>query len=846
MIKWLVLLPLALVLVGALTAWIGWEMLSAHYSKEAKRFDLNQLENMEAASIIYDRNGKEMGKIFIQNRNPVPLDRISPTMVKAVIAAEDNRFEKHNGVDWAGIARAAITNYRKGRISQGASTVTQQLARNSFEMRERTYQRKLVEIFLAQRIEDSLSKDDIMRLYLNRVYFGSGFYGVEAAARGYFGKSAANLKVGESAVLAGLLKSPQALSPWNNLEAATEARNFVLRRMREQGFITRDEYRAEVDAPLLVTKRTNPFKVSYAVDMIRQQAIASLGYDRAMNGGFQIHTTMDSVMQKAAEESVKKNLAKVEAMSGYNHETFEAYRKRVHTIEDQINRGIMSVKLPEPKYLQAAVLALDTATGGILTLVGGRDFKHSEYNRANQARRPVGTAFTPFVYAAAYEQGIFPGELVEDACIDNRFVMVGGESGILGEWGVERPDNDYEGNIPMREALAKGKNASAVRVGFRAGLDEVKKVASAAGIKSPLRSFANTFLGSSEVTLEELTMGYTIFGGAGMRPEKPFIINKITDAAGHVVFQETLSKVPAISREAAYQVHAGLEDALRIGTGSISASYGLGDFPAAGKTGTAYNFTDTYFVGYNSSVTTGVWVGFDKPTRIFRGAFGKDLALPVWTDVMNAAAKEFPAVKIIRPETLKEVEVCRSSGLLATPRCYHEVFDPKTGTNKEVSTLYVEYATEAQMPKIPCDVHGSGIRTYTREYAEADWPRAEAAIDLSRIRPIAVNSPTLLGLTDVYASIRPGGQGFDDSVPVAKAIAVDSPSDVITPDSPSPYVPGALPPLTLPNELASPTEIGRPGEDGLPVRRAEAAEQPQLQRFEVPVLAAPTPPPIRF
>lgn len=845
MIKWLVLLPLALMLLGALTAWVGWEFLSAHYSKEAKKFDLALLENMEAASIIYDRHGKQMGKIFIQNRNPVPLDKISPRMVEAVIATEDNRFEQHNGVDWAGIVRAAITNYRKGRISQGASTVTQQLARNTFEMRERTYQRKLVEIFLAKRIEEALSKDDIMRLYLNRVYFGSGFYGVEAAARGYFGKSAAELGIGESAVLAGLLKSPQALSPWNNFEAATEARNFVLQRMRDQGFITRDELRAELAAPLVVTKRTNPFKVSYAIDAIRQQAIASLGFDRAMNGGFQIHTTMDSVMQKAAEEAVKKHLAKVEAMSGYSHETFEAYRKRVHTIEEKINRGIMSVKLPEPKYLQASVLALDTATGGILTLVGGRDFKHSEYNRASQARRPAGTAFTPFVYAAAYERGVFPGELVEDACLDNRYVMVGGDSGILGEWGVERPDNEYEGNMPTREALAKGKNAAAVRVGFRAGLDEVKKVASAAGIKSPLRSFANAYLGSSEITLEELTLGYTIFGGAGMRPEKPFIINKITDAAGHVVFQENPSKVPAISREAAYQVHAGLEDALRKGTGAISASYGLGDFPAAGKTGTAYNFTDTYFIGYNSSVTCGVWVGFDKPTRIFRGAFGKDLALPVWTDVMNAAAKEFPAVKIIRPETLKEVEVCRTSGLLVTPRCHHEVFDPRTGSKREVSTLYTEYSTEAQMPKIPCDVHGTGIRTFAREYAEGDWPRAEAAIDLSRIRPVAVNSPSLIGLTDVYASVRPGGQGFDESVPVARAIAVDAPSAEVAPDSPAPFVPGALPPLTLPNELASPTEIGRPGEDGLPVRRAEAAE-PRLQPFEVPMMAAPTPPPIRF
>jgi penicillin-binding protein 1A len=843
-IRWLVLLPLGLLLLGAASAWIGWELLSAHYGREAAKFDLAQMENMEAASIIYDREGKEMGKIFIQNRNPVTWEKISPLMVNAVIAAEDNKFYKHHGVDWFGILRAAITNYRKGKISQGASTVTQQLARNSFDMRERTYQRKLLEIFLAQRIEDSLSKQEIMRLYLNRVYFGSGFYGVEAAARGYFNKSAADLSAGECAMLAGLLKSPQALSPWNNFEAATQARAFVLKRMREEGFLTRDEYRRESELPLRVAKRTNPFKVSYAIDAIRQQAIAALGYDRAMNGGFHIHTTMDSAMQKAAEAAVKETLAKIESMPGYRHETFEAFRKEVHDIEEQINRGNMNVKMPQPKYLQAAVLALDSSSGGVLAMVGGRDFKHSEYNRATQARRPVGTAFAPFVFAAAYEKGIFPGELVEDACIDNRYVMVGGESGILGEWGVERPDNEYEGNIPLREALAKGKNAATVRAGMRVGLDAVKNVSVASGIESPLRQFSNTFLGSSELTLEELTLGYTIFGTGGLRPEKPFIINRIADADGHVVYKNTTRQIPAISREAAYQVHAGLEDALRKGTGAISATYGLGDFPAAGKTGTAYNFTDTYFFGYNSSVTCGVWVGFDKPTRIFRGAFGKDLALPIWTQIMNTAAKEFPAIKFVRPETLKEVEVCRASGLIATPRCTTEATE--RGRTVEHASVYKEYATEAQMPKIPCDIHGTGIRTYTKEIAEGDWPRAEAAIDFSRIRPVAVNSPTLLGLTDVYGAVRVGGQNFDDQIPVARAVAVNSAGDTGE-NAPHSVPTDAQPPLALPQDPVLPTEVGRPGEDGLPVRRAEAADPTGgSSALDAPAVTAPTPPPIRF
>ncbi|MET0253092.1 MAG: transglycosylase domain-containing protein, partial [Terrimicrobiaceae bacterium] len=431
--RWWFYLPVGLVALAVALAWAGWAYFSVQYERRAAEFDLKQLERMEAASIIYDRDGKELGKIFIQNRNPVSLDKISPLMVNAVVAAEDNKFFEHHGVDYAGVVRAAITNYRRGRISQGASTVTQQLARNSFELRERTYKRKLVEMFLALRIERNFPKAKIMELYLNRVYFGSGFYGVEAAARGFFGRSAKDLNSGQCAMLAGLLRSPQLLSPWNNKEGATLARNFVLKRMKEQGLISGAEYKEQIELPLYVMKRTNPFKVSYAIDYIRQQAVAALGYRRAMNGGFRIYTTLDSKLQRVAEQSVRETLAKVETRPDYQHVTFEAYRKFVQPIEEEIIRGNMLIKMPEPKYLQGAVMALENSTGGVLAMVGGRDFKHSEYNRATMARRPAGTAFTPFVFAAAYEKGIFPGEIVEDACLDNRFVMVGGDSGILGE-----------------------------------------------------------------------------------------------------------------------------------------------------------------------------------------------------------------------------------------------------------------------------------------------------------------------------------------------------------------------------------------------------------------------------
>jgi len=822
--------PIALFLLGLATAWVGWIYITTEYERRAGEFDLTQLERMEAASILFDRAGKEMGKIFIQNRHPVPLDKISPMMVKAVIAAEDNKFDKHDGVDYMGILRAAQANYRRGKISQGASTVTQQLARNSFELRERTYKRKLVEMFLAWRIEQNFSKDKIMELYLNRVYFGSGFYGVEAASRGYFGKPAKDMDTGQCAMLAGLLKSPQSLSPWNNKDAATQTRNFVLKRMKELGFLTAEQAGQETEQQLYVMKRTNPFKVSYAIDYIRQQVVAALGFDRAMNGGFRISTTLDMKLQRGAELAMRDTLAKVEARPGYQHITFESYRGFSKSIEDEINKGNMTIRMPEAKYLQGAVLALENSSGAILGLIGGRDFRHSEFNRATMGRRQVGTAFTPFVFAAAYDKGISPGQIVEDACFDNRFVMIGGDAGILGEWGVERADNEYEGPIPARDALAKGKNAATVRLGILTGLDPVKKVASDSGITSPLRNYTNAYLGSSELTLDELTLAYTVFPNGGLRPRQLYIIEKIADGAGNRIYAAKPEKVKAISAEAAYQVTAGLEEALRRGTGSAAfTEYGLNDMPVAGKTGTAYNFSDTYFFGYNSSVTCGVWVGFDKPQQIYRGAFGRDLALPIWTKIMNAAAEEFPAVKFLKPDTLKAVEICKVSGLLATPNC-QQLVTVSNGQQGGNPSTYTEYVTEVQMPQVRCDIHGGGIRNYAREYGQEEWPRAAAAVDLSTIRPVAVMAPTLLGLNDIYNSVKPAAQKFDDTIRVERAIAVVAVEPASGARAPAPEVPVG------PEMAAEPEPL---------VRKAEAVK-PLDSPIDAPSIQAPTPEPINF
>lgn len=828
------LLPVILVALGVTAGLVGYGLLKFKFEAQAASYDLSTMDQMESATTVFDRSGEIIGRFFIQNRNPIPWDQIPPLMVQAVVAAEDNRFYEHEGVDYWGVLRAALKNYRSGRIRQGASTVTQQLARNSFELRERTYERKIVEMLLANRIEESFSKEQIMELYLNRVYFGSGLYGIDAAARGYFGIPPMDLTVGQCAMLAGLLRSPNGLSPWNNPEGARNARNFVLGRMKDQGFLNSQQMRQEQDSVLITRRRTNPHKTSYAVDFVRQQVIAALGFEKAMQGGYRVTTTLDGRMQRTAEIALRNRLNAIEQVEGYKHQTFDQFTKVFEPFDETLRRGgFPSTPAPRPEYIQGAALALDNATGAILTMVGGREFKHSEYNRAIQARRPAGTAITPFVFAAAFERGVFPGQIVQDAALDNRYVNIGGTTGILGEWGVERADNRYEGGIPAREALAHSKNSATVRVGWMAGLNAFKSVLQKAGIRSPVRNFSNAFLGTSEATLEELTLAYTIFPGQGWRPERSYIIERIEDRSGTVIYSAAPKKTPAIEDATAYQVHAGLVDAIRSGTGSAAFStYGLADIPTGGKTGTAYNFTDTYFFGYTSRVTCGVWIGFDKPTTIFRGAFGNTLALPVWTDVINNSIETFPPQELTRPESLIPVSVCRMSGLLETPRCEHEVPDPITGNLITQKTSYIEYATESQKPRIPCDIHGPGVRLYEQiAEAESEWPRAAPAVDLASIRPIAISAGALAGFTDVYGSVRPAALRLrQEDIPVARAMAVDENGEDI-PEGEEAAAPVAI-------AVAEPENTGE-------VRRAEMV-RPLDSPLESPAIPIAPPKPIQF
>lgn len=798
------------------------------WRKKAAAFDYKKLEDMESASIIFDRNGQVLGRIFIQNRDQVAADQLSPWLYKAVVAAEDARYYQHTGVDYYGIVRAMVRNYQAGRTRQGASTLTQQLARNSFPIElpseDRSYKRKLLEIFVAQEIEHRFSKPKILELYLNRVFFGDGFYGAEAAARGYFGKHAKDLNLSEAATLCGLLKSPNKLSPWRNRKACMDTRNLVLGKMLELQQISKEEYDSTLAQDLVVKNRRSIHQESYAMDLVAQQVIAQYGRDAAISDGYRIYTTIDGDLQRKAEKALREELDVVERHEGFDHQLYGKYDLDFRAHQRMAANEVEGNVLPPPAYLQGAVVVLDNSTGGILTLVGGRDFAHSSYNRALSAHRPAGTAFKPLVYAAAFETGkMGPGTILQDAVIDNRQVMIGGVTGILGEWGPERVDNKYEGSISARDALVKSKNAATVRLGMSTGLDKLMPLAKAAGIDSPLRPFPATYLGSSEVTLMEMTLANTIFPNGGTRPDKAFIIQKIEDQGGNVVFQAKTNKVRVIKDTTAFEIHSCLADVLERGTADKTfTELGLKKFPLGGKTGTAYNFTDAWFLGYSSAVTCGVWAGFDKPSTIYRGAFSNEIALPVWAEVMKSTFATYRPKEIVQPKGIIKVELCSASGQLATDKCFETIENKETGEKIQRRTTFFEICTEEQAPKIGCEVHNGGLnQSFVKAVPNGEWPRAALAVDVSAVQVVTMKQPTVIGF-DPYNSIQS----------VNNAVAMQS-------------LNGQTAPLTS-SAVVTPAQPNAGGEQQMEVRRAEPVQPMQEQTVLDTTIKPPPLPPLDF
>jgi membrane carboxypeptidase/penicillin-binding protein len=500
---------------------------------------------------------------------------------------------------------------------------------------------------------------------------------------------------------------------------------------------------------------------SYIVDAIRQQVIRELNLEDAPSQGYRIYTTIESELQEVAEKSLEEELRRVEVLPEYGHVTRDEWRQQAARKDGN----------EAPKYLQGAVLVLDNKTGGILAMVGGRSFNESPFNRALYSKRPAGTAFLPIVYAAAFEKGFYPGTVVQDAPIDNRQVMIGGTTGVLGEWGPERDDNRYEGAIPARRALVQSKNAATVRLGMQTGLQEVAAMAKKSGITSALRPFPATFLGSSEVTLAEMTLAFSSFAGKGWRPDQPFLINKIEDRDGKVLFQQKPGRRQVMRESVAWEVHSALADSLETGTADLAFSkYRLRKLPLGGKTGTAYNFTDVWFLGYDSEITCGVWAGLDRPEPIYRGAFSNKVALPIWVRIMNASFAKYSPEPIHPPPTLREIRVCSKSGQLAIPAC-EELDNAPNGSGKVVRTSYVEYADSHQIPDRNCTVHGEA-EFIPAQLPPGEWPRAQPAVDVTAIDPVEIKAPTVVG-TDPYHSVTP--QSFAEASSQAASTSHDGP-----------------------------------------------------------------------
>ena len=589
-------------------------MVCLVYGSWASFFDPAQIGVMPQRTWIYDCYGKPFSRLAGEDRITVPIDRVSNNFINALLAREDSRFYKHFGVDPVGVARAIAKNIAHLHAREGASTITQQLARNSYPLGGHNLHRKILEAFVAIRLERRLSKKKILEAYVNRIYFGSGYYGVETASHAYFGKPASKLTLSEGAILAGLIRSPNRFSPLKDIERSKAERDTVLDRMVKLEMITPTQAQSAKDEEVTVSTVRPPGALqSYAMELIEQNLQIVVDEDQSASGGMRVYTSIDPEVQKAAETALDTELAKIEQRPGYSHPKRAAFARDTRT--------------GDTTYLQGAVVVLDNASGGIRAVVGGRSYPESTFNRAVLAARPVGSTFKPFVYAAAYAKGVVsPGAGISDGPIRR------GELRSATRWRPENSDGTFGGVRPAEEGLIYSRNTMSVRIGDRAGVDSVRKLGEKAGL-GELPKVPSIFLGAFSATLKEMTAAYTVFPNGGVR-RQPFIIERVEDSTGHTVYKAAHIETRVLDSGVCAMVSGGLEKVMQRGTAAGA------DFhkPAGGKTGTTNDYRDAWFIGYTRALTCGVWVGLDRPAQIMHRGYGATLALPVWCDVMNVAS----------------------------------------------------------------------------------------------------------------------------------------------------------------------------------------------------------------
>lgn len=663
-----VALALTLGVILGLGLWVGQEI-------EAVRPLLEQMMRRPyrpaEKTKLYASDGTLLLEVFEENREFLPLERLPEHIWRAVVAIEDHRFFSHPGVDARAILRALRRNWRARRLVEGGSTLTQQWVRGAFLSQEKTWRRKLREILLALVVERLYSKEEILEFYLNEVYFGHRAYGIKAAAEVYFGKSPEALTTGEAALLAGLLRNPSLYDPFQNPSAARRRRNQVLARMVALGWLTPQEAHRASQEALPSSPSPSPFQrpwlAPYFTLFALQELKERLSEEKVLQGGLRVMTTLNPRIQRAAEEALRWGLRRA------------------------ARYGVQ----------QGACVVLSVAKGEILALVGGRDFQESQFDRATQALRPPGSAFKPFIYAAALERGYLPDDEVLDAPVVVR----------LDRYRVWRPSNfdgRFHGRVPLEQALVHSLNAATLHLAFQVGLEAVAEMAQRLGIRTPLRVDPALALGASEVRLLEMTAAYLPFANGGLRLE-PTALRQVSERSGGILLQHRPQPQPVLSPEVASTMNAWLRKVVEEGTGR-GARCGL---PAGGKTGTSSEHRDVWFIGFTPDFVVGLWMGNDDRRPLGR-ASGGEVCAPIWARLIRNLYRHqsplgtFPKIpgtigSSPRPQD-SSLAWCILSGALATPHC--PIIRRGTPERQEPCPLH----PQPQVGALVCDTSG-GLAT---------------------------------------------------------------------------------------------------------------------------------------
>ncbi|MDR3112214.1 MAG: transglycosylase domain-containing protein [Elusimicrobiota bacterium] len=640
------------------------------------------------SSKVYDKDENIIGEFFIEKRSIVPLKETPVNLQNAFIAIEDNDFYKHYGVSIRGITRAFLKGFLDMKLSEGGSTITQQLAKTIFLTRRKTIERKIKELFITLQIERSYSKDEILQFYMNQMYFGSGAYGVQKASKVYFNKNVGELNLAECAMLAAIPKSPNYYNPLKNSKAALKRRNLVLSRMKALNFITKQQAQEALKIPIPDGKTAYDQVQStghYFIEFLRIMLEQKYGSKVLLEGGLSIYTTLDMKSQFAAEETLETELAK-----------FDVSRRSYFGKE-------------EPVKAQGALIAIDTKNGAIRAMVGGRSFKESQFNRATQAKRQAGSSFKPFVYLAAIESGFTTSTIVDDSPMvfelkNKMWELVSRNVSALEDiaenvkevdiidtnkiWSPINYNKKFRGKVTLRTALALSINTCAVEILSKVSPDKVIEIAQRLGISTPLLRSPSLALGASDVTLQDMVCAYAVFASGGIK-SRPYLISKIIDKNGRVLEQNSFNQQMVVSPQDSFIMTNMLKAAVEKGSGWKAKALGR---PCAGKTGTTNDSSDAWFIGYTPQLAAGVWIGYDDISiSLGEKSTGGVIACPIWTEFMKKALEGQPVLNFSQPEGIEWSLIDPKTGLLAlsdTPGAFLDAFVKGTAPTEYSDQLF--------------------------------------------------------------------------------------------------------------------------------------------------------------